>query len=164
MTLVLEHVSDTSEPDLARTGDVVNDALASRVKRAKRSNGPVANRLVFTKRVPHMHERASLALGGMFGPTVREVVYCVGNAMQRGHYPVPIAKLILERVLPASRPIQLDLPQVDSGAALIEAEQKITAALNTGFISPAEARTLQEWAKQSWRSRRVAAVSAGGKR
>ena len=98
----------------------------------------------------------------MFGPTVREVVYCVGLAQQRGQYPPGVAKLILERVLPPSRPIMLDLPQIDSGAALIQAETKITDALNAGAISPAEARTLQDWAKHSWRARQVAKVDPKG--
>ena len=69
--------------------------------------------------------------------------------------------MILSRILPQTRPIKLDLPQVDSGAALIVAEAKITDALNAGSISPQEARTLQDWAKHSWRARRVAAVDKG---
>ena len=48
-----------------------------------------------------------------------------------------------------------------TGAALIEAENKIAQALNDGRISPQEARALQDWAKTSFRSRRVAKATMG---
>jgi hypothetical protein len=72
-----------------------------------------------------------------------------------------VAKLILARVLPSSRPVQIDLPRIVTGAQLIEAEDKITQALNEGRISPQEARTLQDWAKTSFRNRRVARATMG---
>ena len=106
-----------------------------------------------------LQDRASIALGGMFGPDVREVAYCLLEGTKRGTINASMGKLVLERVLPSSRPIQLNLPQIDSGAALIEAEAKITAALNAGTICPGEARTLQVWAKHSWRSRRIGKAS-----
>ena len=95
-----------------------------------------------------------MALGGMFAIEVREIAYCVAEGIKRGTMNASVGKLVLERVLPSSRPVQLDLPQIDSGEALIEAEAKITTAMNAGMISPAEARTLQARAKTSWRSRR----------
>ena len=49
-------------------------------------------------------------------------------------------------------------------AELIEAEDKIAQALNEGRITPQEARTLQDWAKNSYRTHRVAkAVMGSGK-
>ena len=48
-----------------------------------------------------------------------------------------------------------------TGADLIEAENKIVQALNEGRISPQEARTLQDWAKNSFRTRRVAKAAMG---
>lgn len=112
-------------------------------------------------RRPPLHERMSIALGGMFGPEVREVAYCVGEGVRRRTMSPTIGKMILERVLPAARPVQLDLPRVTSGADLIEAEDRITQALNAGLISPQEARTLQAWARASFRSRRVAKATMG---
>jgi hypothetical protein len=64
-------------------------------------------------------------------------------------------------VLPNSRPVQIDLPHIATGADLIEAENKIAEALNDGRISPQEARTLQDWAKTSFRNRRVAKATIG---
>ena len=46
-------------------------------------------------------------------------------------------------------------------ADLIEAEERITQALNQGLISPDEALTLPEWARSSFRSRRVARATMG---
>ena len=43
-----------------------------------------------------------MALGGMFGPEIREVAYCVAESVMRGTITPTIGKLILERVLPAS--------------------------------------------------------------
>ena len=44
---------------------------------------------------------------------------------------------------------------------LIEAENMIVQALNDGRISPHEARTLQSWAKTSFRYRKVAMATMG---
>ena len=97
----------------------------------------------------------------MFGPGVREIAYSLVEGVKRGTIDASVAKLILGRVLPASRPVQLDLPQITGGAALIEAEDKIVHALNEGRISPQEARALQDWAKTSFRNRRVARAAMG---
>ena len=59
-------------------------------------------------------------------------------------------------MLPASRPIQLDLPKITGPADLMEAEEKILAALNAAKISSAEARTMQAIVKAAYRSRRIA--------
>ena len=48
-----------------------------------------------------------------------------------------------------------------TGADLIEAENKIAQALNDGRISPQEARTLQDWAESSFRTRRVPKAAIG---
>jgi hypothetical protein len=44
---------------------------------------------------------------------------------------------------------------------VIEAEEKIPDAMNTGAISPAEARSLQAWAKAAYRARLIAKVDMG---
>jgi hypothetical protein len=110
-----------------------------------------------------LHERASVALGGMFGPAVRELTYCLAEGVKRGTIDGGVAKLILARVLPSSRPVQIDLPHIATGADLIEAENKIAEALNDGRISPQEARTRSRigprprfetagWPKRRWGS------------
>ena len=106
-------------------------------------------------------ERASIALGGIFGTEVREAAYCVVEGIKRGTMSASIGKLILERVLPASRPVQLDLPEMTGPTALIEADGKILAAVNAGKISPQEARTLQAMMKTLYRNRRVANAEMG---
>ena len=84
--------------------------------------------------------------------------------VKRGTINGGVAKLILARVLPSSRPVQIDLPQMRTPADLIEAEERITQALNQGLISPSEALQLQAWAKGSFRSRRVAKATMGDER
>ena len=70
------------------------------------------------------------------------------------------AKLILERVLPSSRPVQIELPEVVGSAELLEAEQRIARAIDEGRIAQ-EARTMRAWAKTAYRSRRVARADMG---
>ena len=108
-----------------------------------------------------LHERASNALGGMFGPHVRELTYCLAEGVKRGTIDGGVAKVILARVLPSSRPVQLDLPVIRTALDLIEAEEKIAAGINDGKISPAEALQLQQWAKTAYRSRKIADASMG---
>ena len=48
----------------------------------------------------------------MFGPEVRELTYCVAEGVKRGTIDGGMAKLILARVLPSSRPVQIDLPEM----------------------------------------------------
>ena len=64
----------------------------------------------------------------------------IGLARQAGEANAINGKLILERVLPSSRPVRLDLPEILGPAELLDAEQKIARAMNEGRISPAEAR------------------------
>ena len=63
------------------------------------------NRNLARIRKAPLHERASIALGGMFGPEVREIFYCLAEGVKRGTIDGSVAKLILARVLPASRPV-----------------------------------------------------------
>ena len=112
-------------------------------------------------RRPPLPERIGTLATAVLGEERGKLVYAIIAGIKRKSIPASTGKLVLERVLPSSQPVQLDLPQIDSGAALIEAEAKITTAMNAGAISPAEARTLQAWAKHSWRARRVASVEAG---
>ena len=97
----------------------------------------------------------------MFGPEVREVAYCVAEGTKRGTISASVGKLILERVLPSSRPVRLDLPEILGPAELLDAEQKIARAMNEGRISPAEALQLQAWAKSAYRSRKIADAAMG---
>ena len=90
------------------------------------------NRNLARIRKAPLHERASVALGGMFGPAVREIFYCLAEGVKRGTIDGGVAKLILARVLPSSRPVQLDLPAIAQPANLIEAEEQIAAGLNEG--------------------------------
>ena len=76
------------------------------------------NRNLARIRKAPLHERASVALGGMFGPEVREVTYCLAEGVKRGTIDGSVAKLILARVLPSSRPVQIDLPRIVTGAAI----------------------------------------------
>jgi hypothetical protein len=135
---------------------------------------PVATSAAERKRTSHLkrgsqpgerwaalHERASIALGGMFGADVREVAYCVTEGVKRKTISVPIARMILERSLPSSRPVQIDLPVITGPQDVIEAEEKIMRAVNEARISPQEARTLQALVKSAYRSRRVANVDMG---
>ena len=102
-----------------------------------------------------------MALGGIFGSEIREVAYCVAEGVRRGSMSPTIGKLILERVLPASRPVMLDLPRLVDANALIEADDKILAAINEGKISPGEARQLQAIVKTLYRNRKVAKAEGG---
>ena len=75
----------------------------------------------------------------MFGAEVREIFYCLAEGVKRGTIDGGVAKLILARVLPSSRPVQLNLPVIRTALDLIEAEEKIAGGINDGKISPAEA-------------------------
>ena len=119
------------------------------------------NRNLARIRKAPLHERASVALGAMFGPEVREIFYCLAEGVKRGTIDAGVAKLILARVLPSSRPVQLDLPVIRTALDLIEAEEKIAAGINDGKISPAEALQLQAWAKTAYRSRKIADAAMG---
>ena len=121
---------------------------------------PGNKNLAHVRKAP-VHERASIALGDMFGPEVREITYCLAEGVKRGTIDGGVAKLILARVLPSSRPVQLDFPQLRTPADLIEAEERVTDALNKGLISPDEALKLQKRAKSSFRNRRVAKATMG---
>ena len=140
-----------------------NAMAADAAKRdASRTNNlrPGNRNLARIRKAPVL-ERASVALGGIFGPEIREVAYCVSVGVQRGTITPTIGKLILERVLPSSRPVPLDLPEILGPAELLDAEQKIARAMNEGRISPAEALQLQAWAKTAYRSRKIADAAMG---
>lgn len=107
------------------------------------------------RRVP-LNVRVASHAASTVGEDLGKLTLDILEGMRRKQIPVAIGKIVLERLLPSGRPVQLDLPQIDSGPALARAEARITDALNAGAISPGEARTLQAWAKQSWRSRKIA--------
>ena len=108
-----------------------------------------------------LHERAAAGLGLQYGATIGEIAHCVLTGIKHGTIELTVGRLLLNKVLPTARPVQLDFPQIRTAADLIEAEERITQALNQALISPDEALKLQAWAKTSFRNRRVAKATMG---
>ena len=46
----------------------------------------------------------------------RELTYCLAEGVKRGTIDGGVAKVILARVLPSSRPVQIHLPRIVTGA------------------------------------------------
>lgn len=107
------------------------------------------------------HKRIGLALGAMFGEHTKEVAHCVGAGVRSGVIPPGMATKLLDAVLPSQRPVMLDLPEIVGPAELLEAERKISRALNAGQISPDEMLKLQKGVRHAWRSRRLAMAEMG---
>jgi hypothetical protein len=112
-------------------------------------------------RSPPIPARIGAATAAVLGPELGELVYAVMEAIKRGSVQSQPGRLLLERMLPSSRPVQLDLPRIHSPADLIEAEDRIMDALNAGRISPTEMRTLQDGVWPAWRHHRVAVAALG---
>ena len=108
-----------------------------------------------------LHERAAAGLGLQYGATIGEITHCILTGIKHGTIDITVGRLILNKILPAARPVQLDLPEIKGPADLIEAEARIAAALNQGLISPGEALKLQQWAKSAYRSSRIADAAMG---
>lgn len=56
------------------------------------------------------------------------------------------ARLVLERVCPIrrGRPIQIDLPRIDSTADLLDAQGRVVAAVAAGDLTPEEGSALAD--------------------
>ena len=73
-----------------------------------------------------LHERAAAGLGLQYGATIGEITHCVLTGIKHKTIDITVGRLLLNKVLPAARPVQLDLPQIRTPADLIEAEERIT--------------------------------------
>ena len=76
----------------------------------------------------------------------------VFEGIRRGTIQAQPGRLLLERLLPESRPVRLDLPRIRSSHDRAIAEGKIMAALNAGQINPTEAHALQRVIAAAWQS------------
>ena len=75
-----------------------------------------------------LHERAAAGLGLQYGATIGEITHAVLTGMKlKNDRQKPVGRLILNKILPAARPVQLDFPQIRTAADLIEAEERINA-------------------------------------
>ena len=106
------------------------------------------------QRRPPLQERIGITASVVLGEDLGALVYNVLEGIKRKSIPAAAGRLVLERLLPPGRPIQLGLPSIHTVADLRHAQDLIVAALNDGRITPGEARELQEVAVQALRSRR----------
>ena len=117
-----------------------------------------------TKPRPHPPRSPPRACLGGFGRHVRSRGprgrLLRGGRDQARHHQRERRQLILERVChrPAGAAGSAGNPPP---SGLLDAEQKITRAMNQGLISPAEALQLQTWAKTAYRSRKIADAAMG---
>ena len=107
-------------------------------------------------RAPSLIERASKACGEIIGPTYGELVYTVLEGIKRGQMGQYSGRLLLERCLPETRPIPVQLPIIDCAQDLVEADRRLMAAANVGVISHREWSTAQECILKSWHIRQQA--------
>ena len=103
-------------------------------------------------RRPPIPARLGIATAAILGPELGELVYAVMEGIRRGTIQAQPGRLLLERLLPESRPVRLDLPQIRSSHDRAVAEGKIMAALNAGQINPTEAHALQRVIQAAWQS------------
>ncbi len=87
-------------------------------------------------RAPSLIERASKACGEIIGPTYGELVYTVLEGIKRGQMGQYSGRLLLERCLPETRPIPVQLPMIDCAQDLVEADRRLMAAANVGADQP----------------------------
>jgi hypothetical protein len=95
-------------------------------------------------RKPPIPARIGVATAAVLGPELGELVYVILEGSKRGTVQTQPGRLLLQRLLPDSRPVQLDLPRIHASEDLQEWQDKVVDAMNAGRISPSEARTLQE--------------------
>jgi hypothetical protein len=105
---------------------------------------------------PTMIERASKAAGALLGETYGELLYSVMRGVKDGNVSAYLARILLERSLPAERPTPVPLPNIDTAHDLVEADRRLMAAANVGAISHREWRTGQECILASWEIRKQA--------
>jgi hypothetical protein len=105
---------------------------------------------------PSMIERAGKATGELLGDSYGTLIYSLLRGVKQGHVSQYLARILLERVLPDSRPIPIELPPIDCAADLVEADRRLMAAANAGVISHSEWRRGQECILASWEIRKQA--------
>ena len=86
-----------------------------------------------------MIQRASSAAGDLLGESYGQLVYSLLEACKRGHVGMYLARVLLERCLPETRPTPVTLPIINTAHDLVEADRRLSAA-NVGAISHRESR------------------------
>ena len=107
-------------------------------------------------RAPSMIQLASSAAGDLLGESYGQLVYSLLEACKRGHVGMYLARVLLERCLPETRPTPVTLPIINTAHDLVEADRRLMAAANVGAISHREWRAAQECILASWEIRKQA--------
>ncbi|WP_395688569.1 DUF5681 domain-containing protein [Aestuariivirga sp.] len=86
--------------------------------------------------------RVTLAVEGLMQGRAEAITQRVVNAALEGD--MAAVKLVIDRIAPArkSRPIQIDLPEVNDAAGIAQAQATVVAAVAGGEITPEEATGL----------------------
>jgi hypothetical protein len=103
-------------------------------------------------------ERVGAAASLLLDERQGELVSLVLRGVKAKSIPISAARLLLERALPPTRAIKLDLPVIRTAADLNLAEEIIMQAMNDGILTPAEAAAVQSVVAEAWRARREAAT------
>ena len=140
------------QPAPSGRGQAAGDLMPTRRTRGLRPGDPTIGR----QRRPPLPERIGGAASLVLGEELGSLVYAVLEGIKRKTIPASAGRLVLERLLPAGRPLRLDLPLINTVDDLRAANDLILAALNNGSISPAEARELQDVGLQALRAAREA--------
>ena len=107
-------------------------------------------------RRPSLIERASSAAGELLGPAYGSLIYSLLKGCKDGQIGMYMARAVLERCLPETRPTPVTLPIIDSAQDLVEADRRLMAAANVGVISHREWSTAQQCILKSWEIRKQA--------
>jgi hypothetical protein len=104
--------------------------------------------------VPHppLQRRVGTATAAVLGAELGELVYAVLEGMKRGVVPAQAGRLLLERVLPASRPLPFELPVVEDGPTMRDAVRIAARAWSSGQITTSEMREIQAAIAEQYRS------------
>ena len=102
--------------------------------------------------LPPLQRRVGTATAGVLGAELGELVYAVLEGMKRGVVPAQAGRLLLERVLPTSRPLPVELPVVEDAVSMREAVRIAARAWSSGQITTSEMREIQAAIAEQYRS------------
>jgi hypothetical protein len=108
------------------------------------------------QQAPSMIERAGKAAGDLLGDAYGTLIYSLLRGVKQGSVSTYLARIVLERAMPDSRPTPVELPPINCAADLVEADRRLMAAANVGAISHTEWRRGQECIAASWEFRKQA--------
>ena len=95
---------------------------------------PIASRGLKRGDLPQLGVRKPpvAGLGLQYGATIGEITHCVLTGMKRGTIDDAMGRLILNKILPAARPVQLDMPRSRARPTSERPRLGLSQALNSG--------------------------------